>query len=149
MRLTPNRTVVELKWIYKKNADWIWQISQSYRGGIEIYNWAYIVRKAANSQSYRGGIEILLFLFRKNSSLSPNRTVVELKLFNESVRFDFILLPIVPWWNWNANIKDTGSEVATLPIVPWWNWNSLQQQYQHTWCWLPIVPWWNWNLQVC
>ena len=122
--------------------------SQSYHGGIEICNRKVfsIIHWSPN----RTMVELKFNCYYKVTTRlnSPNRTMVELKYFQLSLFFVVVVLPIVPWWNWNdgtklysmggfsapnrtmvelksANYDNVSLKSQGLPIVPWWNWNKI------------------------
>ena len=59
-----------------------------------------------------------------------------------------LIVPIVPYWNWNTTSWTVPASLQPVPIVPYWNWNIIRTA---AWDWftkVPIVPYWNWNIIV-
>ncbi len=79
------------------------------------------------------------------TTVTFNRTILELKPKTMIKMQQAGLLLIVPFWNWNTWIMFRRHNSGLLLIVPFWNWNTCGQSYPAPCCKLLIVPFWNWN----
>ena len=161
---------------------------QSYQSGIETveihhcyqhqdnlsivpkWNWNFFdtvyTPVAGFYQSYQSGIETLPSAFTNVLCETINRTKVELKLNGTEARELFIILSIVPKWNWNkctvlpfSNFIAINRTKVELKLFFAWldkRRGELYQSYQsgietvqatalYTLEMLSIVPKWNWN----
>ena len=61
------------------------------------------------------------------------------------VTFVWMVVLIVPLWNWNV-VGSAGNKcAASVLIVPLWNWNKVNSGRYSSLARVLIVPLWNWN----
>ena len=74
-----------------------------------------------------------------------NRTILELKLYEESTPRPLGYLIIAPYWNWNVVVGLYVWCSSDLIIAPYWNWNHHDDLWSIFHLSLIIAPYWNWN----
>ncbi len=100
INISTNRTILELKLANK-----VYQLTR------ETY------------QSHHTGIEMNLKNLNQSKIKTTNRTILELKLLLQYQSYQYLHLPIAPYWNWNMLSNQESCQGDILPIAPYWNWN--------------------------